>query len=58
MNLAWYLFYGRKLGMSKQEILVTPIGEMDDMISCLAIYEGSAKPKKPKMRFVDFLKLE
>lgn len=32
--------------MSKAEILITPYGEMQDMISCLAIYDGTAKPKK------------
>ena len=52
------MFYGRKLGMSKQEIYVTPIGEMLDMLACLSIYEGSAKPKKPKMKMEDFLMLE
>lgn len=33
------------MGMSKQEILVTPFGEMQDMISCLSIYSGNAKQK-------------
>ena len=32
--------------MTKQEIMVTKVGELKDMISCLAIYNGSAKPKK------------
>ena len=36
--------------MARQEILVTPYGEMQDMISCLAIYEGIAKPKKAKRK--------
>lgn len=31
--------------MSKQEILVTRYGEMGDMISCYAIFNG-AEPKK------------
>ena len=31
--------------MTKQEIMVTKIGEMRDMISCLAIYNGNARPK-------------
>lgn len=46
--------------MSKEEILCTPIGEMLDMLSCLAIFEGGAKEKLPKkkMNMVDFLKLE
>lgn len=45
--------------MSKEEILCTPIGEMMDMLSCLAIYEGGAKEKvSKKMRMEDFLRLE
>lgn len=44
--------------MDKREIYWTPVGEMDDMLACLAIYEGNAKPKvKEKMNFLDFLKL-
>lgn len=31
--------------MSRQEILCTSWAEMMDMISCLSIYEGNAKPK-------------
>lgn len=42
------IFYGRMLGMSKQEIMVTKYGEMADMISCFAIYNGSKPKKKPK----------
>lgn len=45
MTLAWCLFYGRKIGMSKAEILVTELGEMKDMIACLAIYNGTARFK-------------
>lgn len=37
--------------MSKQEILVTRYGEMIDMISCLAIYNGRAEEKLPKKRY-------
>ena len=32
--------------MSKAEILATGVGEMLDMIACMAIHEGGAKPKK------------
>lgn len=39
--------------MTKQEIMVTKVGELKDMISCLAIYNGSAKPKK-KQRNLSF----
>lgn len=41
--------------MGKKEILVTPIGEMMDMLSCLLIYEGGAKPKKKRLRMEDLL---
>lgn len=44
--------------MSKQEILITPIGEMMDMLACFSIFEGAAKPKKPKMNFNDFIHLK
>lgn len=42
------LYYGRKLGMSKEEILVTPYGEMLDMLACSAIDAG-ANQKKEKL---------
>ena len=43
--------------MSKQEILVTPYGEMLDMLACSAIDSGNAEPKKQKMRMEDILML-
>ncbi len=45
--------------MTKTEILVTPYGEMLDMIHCLEIYEGHAVQKAaPKqMSFDDALAL-
>lgn len=46
MNQSWYLFYGRKLGMSKAEILATTTGEMSDMLACMAIYSGNMRQKK------------
>lgn len=42
------MFYGRKLGMTKHEVMVTPMGEMLDMINCLSIYEGGARQKNRK----------
>ena len=36
--------------MDRREIIVTRFGEMMDMLACLAIYEGSAEPKKKKRR--------
>lgn len=32
--------------MTKKEILVTTVGEMQDMIACTAIVNGMAKEKK------------
>lgn len=42
LTLAWFLFYGRKLGMTRQEILSCPVGEMKDMIACQQIADGAA----------------
>ena len=44
------------LHMSRQEIMSTRYGEMGDMISCFAIFNG-AEPKKKKMSFDEALKL-
>ena len=57
MNRAWWLFYGRRCGMSKQEIMVTTLGELTDMISCLSIYEGGAKMKKQIPRYEDVIRM-
>lgn len=40
--------------MSKREILITPYGEMMDMLACLSIYEGTAVPKKQTKHFTSF----
>lgn len=53
MNLMWFIFYGRKMNMGRQEVMCTPFGEMLDMIACLSIYNG-AKPKRRKKRITDF----
>lgn len=44
--------------MARQEIMVTRLGEMLDMIACLAIYNG-ADPKEQKraLRYEDAVKL-
>lgn len=34
--------------MTKREILCTPFGEMQDMITCMSIYEGGATPKNAR----------
>lgn len=47
--------------MGRHEILVTRYGEMQDMIACLSIYEGTALPKEQKTKhytsFDDAIKL-
>lgn len=40
--------------MEKREIYVTPYGEMIDMINCMAIDNGAAKPKRKARRYTDF----
>lgn len=44
MNLTWFLFYGRMLHMSRQEIITTDYSEMVDMVTCLSIYNGVLEP--------------
>lgn len=46
------------LNMSRQETLNTLYGEMLDMISCLAVYNGTAVPKKEKLSFEDAIMLD
>lgn len=44
--------------MSKAEILVTPVGEMRDMLDCLAIYNGASPKKKArKMSLLETLEV-
>lgn len=38
----WILFYGlHEFNMTRQEILLSRYGEMEDLISCLSVYNGS-----------------
>ena len=48
LNRSWFIYYGRKLGMCKREVLVTPYGEMLDMLACSYIDAGT-KQKKRKL---------
>lgn len=57
ISLSWYLFYGHMLNMSRQETLITKYGEMNDLISCLAIYNGVAEEKKKIRSFEDAMML-
>jgi hypothetical protein len=44
--------------MQRQEILATRFNEMNDMISCLAVYNGNAKEiKKKSLSFDEALML-
>ena len=42
------IYYGRRLNMSRQEIMVTRYGEMKDMITCLQIEKGELVPVQKK----------
>ena len=56
--ITWILFYGRMLGMAKQEIMATRYGEMLDMVACFAIFHGAKeKPKKRKLSFLEAMEL-
>ena len=57
MNRSWWLYYGRKCGMTKQEIMVTSLGAMSDMVSCVSIFEGGAEPAEPKMSYDEIMNL-
>lgn len=39
----WFLYIGRRIGMSKEEILVTDVGEMYDMMAAQAVIENGAE---------------
>lgn len=43
--------------MSKQEIQATPISEMLDLISCLAVYNGIEKEKEKPLSMEEVFKL-
>lgn len=43
--------------MTKQETLITPYGEMMDMLTCAAIQNGTLEPKERKMSFDEALAL-
>lgn len=46
------------LNMQKQEIMVTRYGEMSDMISCFAVFNGAdPKQNKKTMSFDEAMKL-
>lgn len=38
---AWLKFFGMRAGLSKAEMLHTPIGEILDYVACEAIFNGA-----------------
>ena len=50
MNRSWYIYYGYKIGMSREETLNTRYGEFMYLMACESISNGSAKYKRPKVR--------
>lgn len=58
LNLSWFLYYGRLLHMQREEILISTIGEMKSMINAMAISNGMAQPKKPKLSYDQAMSLE
>lgn len=43
--------------MTKRETLLTPYGEMMDMLTCSAIQNGTMEPKEKKLTFDEALAL-
>lgn len=54
LTTAWFLYWGRRLGMSRRETLATPVGEILDMMDCNAIAHG-AKVKAAERSLDDIL---
>ena len=42
MTEAWSLYFGRTLGMTREEVLSVPLGELRDLVNCQAIASGNA----------------
>ena len=38
---AWFLYFGRTLGMQREEVLYTPLGEMRDLVNCQSVVSGN-----------------
>lgn len=41
LNTTWFLYYGRKLGMTEWDVLVCPLGRMLDYMACIQIENGA-----------------
>ncbi len=52
------IFYGmHEFGMTRNQVLRSRYGNMLDLISCLAVFNGTADEKK-KMTFDDVMRLK
>lgn len=58
--IPWYLYFGRNHGMDKEAVLNTVFGELQDLMTCDAIYHGLAEEvaKKKKLSQEEMLALE
>lgn len=53
------MFYGTQLHMDRQEVMNCRFGEMQDLISCLSIYNGKAEiADKKKQTFDEIMMME
>ena len=58
LNRSWFIFYGLKMGMARRDVLSTRYGEFMDLMSCWAIFNGTATEKKtPQKKHISFEEL-
>ncbi len=48
MSVAWYVWYGLRMGLSREQALTIPFGELCDLIAVEQIKVENAKRKKTK----------
>lgn len=48
--LPWYVYFGRNHGMTKEDVLHTTFGELQDLMTCDAITHGLAEEVAPKKK--------
>lgn len=41
LNTTWFLYFGRKLGMTEKQVLSCPLGRMLDYMACMQIENGA-----------------
>lgn len=41
LNTTWFLYFGRKLGMTEAQVLSCPLGRMLDYMACMQIENGA-----------------